>query len=172
MAEGVHKHGGRGSGIFRVLRSVLLALIMAPVFCSVSLAAVSQGKARQIRMAEKAPTGQSYYTRTELEALYRKKYASKIPYDFHFGKITGVSFSDEGVVFVTAVASPVYSEMPLFARSVLYDRSWNRIMTVYCRKIAANKAPYSRVRRVEGDMYDGSGRSLHHVTLYPGICGR
>ena len=163
MAEGVHKHGGRGSGIFRVLRSVLLALIMAPVFCSVSLAAVSQGKARQIRTAEKAP---------ELEALYRKKYASKIPYDFHFGKITGVSFSDEGVVFVTAVASPVYSEMPLFARSVLYDRSWNRIMTVYCRKIAANKAPYSRVRRVEGDMYDGSGRSLHHVTLYPGICGR
>ncbi len=172
MTGVLHAYGRSRFGVLRILGVAVLALSLQMSFFSVSHAAVSGGNSRQVTTAEKASHGQKFYTRKELETIYRKKYAAKIPYDFHFGTVTEVNFSDEGVVFVTAVASPIYTEMPLFARSVLYNRSWNRMMENYCRKIAKNRPPYSRVRRVEGDLYDRSGRSMHHITLYPGLCGR
>ncbi len=164
MAVSLRNRSGRRFCFFRV--RVLMVLLMAVQLLAGAEVLAASGKPG----ARKAAPQQSYYTRAELEALYRKKYAAKIPYNFKFGRITDVQFADDGTVYVTAVASPLYAEMPRFARMMLFDRYWRSARESYCRKVALKKAPYSRVRRTEGDFYDDSGRTLHHVTFYPGMC--
>lgn len=164
MAVSLLKISGRRSCSFRIWG--LMALLMAAHLAAGPEVLAASGKPGSRR----AVPQQSYYTRAELESLYRKKYAAKIPYNFKFGRITEVQFADDGTVYVTAVANPLYAEMPRFARMMLFERYWRSARESYCRKVALKKAPYSRVRRTEGDFYDDSGRTLHHVTFYPGMC--
>ena len=169
-----NKRGKNGSQFTEEIREAfllfrawgLMALLMAAQLAAGPEVLAASGKPG----SRKAAPQQSYYTRAELESLYRKKYAAKIPYNFKFGRITEVQFADDGTVYVTAVANPLYAEMPRFARMMLFERYWRSARESYCRKVAQKKAPYSRVRRTEGDFYDDSGRTLHHVTFYPGMC--
>ncbi len=158
-----------------MLVTKIASLLIALVYLCTAQAYASEIKSGQIvPLVNKKNTNitkkNQYYTRQELENIYRKKYAQKMPYDFKFGKVEKVSFGDDGTVYITAVASPIYIEMPMLARMMLTQKLVPEIERNYCKQIAKGREPYAKIRRGEGYFVDASGGELLHLSYYPELC--
>lgn len=140
----------------------------APAGSGAAGAAAARAEARPAATARKAPD--RYLTGRELERIYRKKYADKLPYDFGYGVLTGVSFTGDGEVRGEAVIADPYFYLPAFVRQRTEKAAYDKYFAKYCRKVRAKKLNLHRVRRIVLTARKSSGEKAGEAAVSPEMC--
>ena len=106
-----------------VYLSVMVILACLCLTCHAAAATAGQVKTEKSRVSP----GSSYYGKKELEQIYRKRVAGKIPYNFGFGEITAVhSFWNRNDSWRRDVPKP---ELEKFINWRLYKETSKGLMT-------------------------------------------
>lgn len=112
----------------------------------------------------------SYYTKAELQKIFKEKYANKIPAKFYLGTIDSVEFPEDGVLLINGTIDDSFFKMPMLARMQLESMGQKQLEKSYCKKVKAKKDPYHRVKEVQGVLRDSKGSVVRTLTLSPEDC--
>lgn len=116
-----------------------------------------------------ALSADGFYTKSELEQIYEKKYKSKIPYALGTATVTEVSFAEDGTVTVTGIIDPLYFKMPKMVRIQLESEGLKRLEKSYCKKVK-KKQTVSKIREIVGILKTEQNKVERTLEFSPDMC--
>jgi hypothetical protein len=149
-----------------VYLSVMVILACLCLTCHAAAATAGQVKTEKSRVSP----GSSYYGKKELEQIYRKRVAGKIPYNFGFGEITAVNITDNGEVEGLAVVDDTYLMMPRYLRMKMESELYASYFQRYCRMVAKKQDNLHRIRKLQMSAYTRDGKMVKQVAVNPEMC--